>query len=127
MNIFKEGYYWLVKILMTIKTNDTPRFNAFIGISFFQGINVLSLIGILNSFLKLNISRNIAVFTGLFVWIGVSLFNFVYLFLNSESIIEAFDSKPKRTTGKALLIIYMIATLIIFFYVINYLVIPKYE
>ena len=41
--MFKELYYRLYELLKKVKTNDNPGFNAFIGISFFQCMNILTL------------------------------------------------------------------------------------
>ena len=126
--MFKELYYSLILTLSRSETNDNPTFNAFIGISFFQCMNILSLIGIINNFLKMDLTEKIAIFCGIFLWLIISVLNFFFLYRQREKIISHFKQFPKHIIrkSKVILFIYSISTIIIFIYVLVNLVTPKY-
>lgn len=123
-----ELYYWLYEYLKKIKTNDNPAFNAFIGISFFQGINVLTLVGIANYFLAFDISRNTVIYSGIIIYVSLTAINFFSLFVKRNKIIKKFEgfSAKRREKGKLYLWLYILATIALAMYVLIYLVTPKY-
>jgi len=126
--MFKELYYWLHELLKKIKTNDNPGFNAFIGISFFQCMNVLTLVGIANFFFVLDISKDTAIYLGIFIYVFITAVNFFSLFRTREEIIKKFERLPieRQSKGKLCLWLYMLITIGLFMYVIINLVTPKY-
>ena len=114
--MFRELYYWLHELLKKIKTNDNPGFNAFIGISFFQCMNVLTLGGIANFFFALDISKDTAIYSGIFIYVSLTAVNFFSIFRTKEEIIRKFEKLPieRQSKGKLYLWLYMLITIALF-------------
>ena len=51
--------------LRKIKTNDMPAFNAYILICLLQIFNIVTITTVINYFLKMDMKRDIAIYTGL--------------------------------------------------------------
>jgi hypothetical protein len=126
--LFKELYYWLYELLKKVKTNDNPGFNAYLGISFFECVNVLALVGIVNYFFALDIPRNIAVYFGIFIYVSLTAINFFSLFRKRNEIIKKLEkySTERQNKGKLYFWLYALTTIVLFIYVIINLVKPKY-
>ena len=126
--MFKELYYRLYELLNKVKTNDNPGFNAFIGISFFQGINILTLVRIANFFFALDISKDTAIYSGIFIYVSLTAVNFFSLFRTRKEIIKKFEKLPieRQSKGKLYLWLYILITIGLFMYVIINLATPKY-
>ena len=50
--MFKELYYWMSTRLAKIKSNDNPPFNAYFIINVLQIFNIVTLLMIVNYFVK---------------------------------------------------------------------------
>jgi len=126
--MFKELYFHLYGSLKKVKTNDNPGFNAFIGISFFQCMNILTLLRIAKYFFTLDIPKSTAVYSGIFIYVSITAVNFFSLFRKRNEIIKKFGeySIARRNKGKLYLWLYMLATIALFMYVLINLVTPKY-
>jgi hypothetical protein len=126
--MFKELYYRLYELLNKVKTNDNPGFNAFIGISFFQCMNILTLFGIANYFLNLSVPKSSAVYSGVFLYVSISVVNFFVLFRKKEKIVKRYKQLPieRQRKGKLYFWLYALITIVLFIYVIVNLVTPKY-
>lgn len=126
--MFKEFYYWLYELLKKIKTNDNPEFNAYLGISSFQFLNVLTLVGITNFFFALDVSEDTAIYLSIFIYVSITAVNFFSLFRKREKIIKKYEKLPveRQRKGKLYLWIYMLTTTGLSMYVIINLVTPKY-
>lgn len=126
--MFKELYYRLYELLKKVKTNDNPGFNAFIGISFFQCMNILTLGIVANYFLNLDISKSSAIYSGIFLYVSLTAVNFFILFRKKEEITKKYEQLPIERQGKGKLYfwVYALITTVLFIYVIVNLVAPKY-
>jgi len=126
--MFSELYFWLYEYLKKVKTNENPGFNAFIGISFFQGINILTIGGIVNYFFAIDIPRNTAIFSGIFIYVSITAVNFFSLFRRRNKITEKFVkvSAERQSIGKLYFWLYVLATMALAVYVLTNLVTPKY-
>jgi hypothetical protein len=128
--MFKEVYYWIYRDLKAVKTNTQPFFNAYVGVSFLQCINIGSLLAIVNYYTDYEYEppKEAATFYALGLYIIVSLINYFIFFNNKEKIIEKYDSyDPKRQRkGKLLSWLYVILSFAILFYIGSHYVIPKY-
>jgi hypothetical protein len=126
--VFKKLYFGLSELLEKVRTNDNPYFNAFIGISFFQCMNVLTISAIINYFFTFNVSKNIAIYLGIIIYVIITIFNFFYLFRKRNEIEKKFEeySIEKRRKGKLYLWTYILLTIVIFLFVIIYMTTPKY-
>jgi hypothetical protein len=125
--MFKELYYRLHKLLKKLNINDNPEFNAFIGISFFQCINILSLWVIINYLLNLDISMHNAIYSGVFLYVSLTTVNFFVLFKKKKVIKKKYDqlSTERQNKGKLYFWIYVVLSLMIFFVSVSYFVTPK--
>ena len=126
--MFKELYYRLYELLKKVKTNDNPGFNAFIGISFFQCMNILTLGVVANYFLNLDISKSSAIYSGIFLYVSLTVVNFFILLRKKEEITKKYEQLPIERQGKGKLFfwVYALITTVLFIYVIVNLVAPKY-
>ena len=125
--MFEELYYRLIELLKQLKTNDNPSFNAFIGISFFQYMNILSFGGIINYFLNYNISKNNAIYFGIFLYVLLTGINYVILFRKKEKITKKYEQLPieRQSKGKLYFWLYALSTTVLFIYVLVNLVTPN--
>jgi Na+/H+ antiporter NhaD/arsenite permease-like protein len=126
--MFSELYYWLYTILKKIKTNDNPEFNAFLGISSLQYLNIASLFGVANYFLVLNITKNLVILASLIVLVVIAIVNYYNFFSERDELKKKFEkfSPARRRKGQLFLLLYVFVTLILFIYVLANLVTPKY-
>lgn len=124
----KKLYYILYELLRKVKTNDNPGFNAFIGISFFQFMNILTLCGLANYFFNIEISKSNAVYSGIFLYIILTTVNFFILFRKKDKIKKKYQQLPKerQRKGKLCFWLYALITIALFIYVIFNLVMPKH-
>lgn len=124
--MFYEIYYWLYEYLKKSKTN-TPGFDAYLGVSLLQCMNVLILFGIANYFLAMDISKNLAAFAGIFLYISVTVINYISLFRRKDVIIKECEklSKERQSRGKLHFGLYTLITIGLFIYVLLNLVTPK--
>ena len=126
--MFKTLYYSLIEVLSSIRSNDNPPFNAYLGISFFQCLNVLTLIGLVNYFGKFDIPKKLAVIIGLLLYLIITCINFFVLYKNRDRIILRIHNnsnfKPRRSSF--LLSIYMFISVALFILVHVKYVTPKF-
>jgi len=126
--MFTELYYWTYSILKKIKTNDNPEFNAFLGISSFQYLNVASLFGVANYFLVLNTTKNLVILVSILVLAAIAIVNYYSFFSKRDTIKKKFEkfSPSRRMKGQIFLLLYVLTTLILFIYVLANLITAKY-
>jgi hypothetical protein len=126
--MFAELYYWTYSILKNIKTNDNPEFNAFLGISSFQCLNILSIFGIINYFFVFDIPKNIVIYCGIILFVSITVTNYFSIFSKRDEVkkkYEKFDI-ARRRKGQLFLLLYVLVTLVLFIYVLANLVTAKY-
>lgn len=116
--MFRELYYLLIQTLKKVKTNDNPAFNAYIGISFFQGLNLLSFLIVFRYFFFVNIEKDLAIIMGIFIWLSITCINYFTLYYKRNDIVKTFEhySNGWHTRGNVFLWTYMILTNLTFFY-----------
>ncbi len=126
--MFAELYYWTYSILKKIKTNDNPEFNAFLGISSFQYLNVVSLFGVVNYFLVLNTTKKLVILASLVVLAAIAIVNYYSFFSKRDDIKKKYErfSPARRKKGQLFLLLYVLVTLVLFIYVLANLVTAKY-
>jgi len=126
--MFKELYYWLYKLSLKRRNNNDSVFDAFLGISFFQGMNILTLLGVVNYFLALDISKNNSIYLGIFIYVITTFINYFSLFRLRNAIINKYEELPRerRNKGKLFFLLYCLLTIVLFMCMIIYLVKPKY-
>lgn len=124
--MFREFYYWLYDYLNESKT-ISPRFDAFLGVSLLQCMNVLILFGLANYFLAIDIPKESAAFAGIFLYISVTVVNYFSLFRKKDEIIKKCEklSTERQRKGKLHFRLYALITIGIFIYVLIYLVTPQ--
>ena len=126
--MFKEFCYYLFDF-HTGKESDKNKFiSALIGISFLQGMNILSIWGIINYKLNLVIPKDSLVFIGISFWILITGTNYFLLYKKRISIIKRVKefSIKREKIGKTFFVIYIIVTLLISFYVMKNFVPVRY-
>jgi hypothetical protein len=126
--MFNELYYSLYEVLKKVKTNDNPGFNAYLGISSFQCFNIITLGGIANYFIKLDISKSSGVYFSIFLYVLVTAVNYFTLLRKKDKIIKKFEKLPieRQRKGKLYFWLYALITLALLMIIVIFLVKPKY-
>ena len=95
-------YYWLYKLILNIKTNDQPFSNAYLGISFFLCLNVMTVFAILNFYFSFSYSKNEVVYSGIFMYLFITTLNFFLLFKKRKEIVSRLNvaSLKNKRNGK---------------------------
>ncbi|GEM_PF-1271095 len=121
-------FYSLFDYFNKKNPSDTPAFNAYLLISIIQCVNILTLFGLINYFIKLDIPKNTAVFMGIILYVTITVINFFRLFMKRHSIISHYKdyATTKINKWKNGYGIYLILSISIFLIVIFNLVTPKY-
>lgn len=127
--MFDEIYYWMYQYLRKIKTNDMPAFNAYLLICLLQIFNIGTLATIINYFLKINIDRNTAIYTGLGLAFVLAVINRFFIYNKRETIFKEFEGTlpERKTKGRIYFWLYTLLSLVIFYVAIANLVTPKYQ
>lgn len=114
-------YYQLYKVVKTTRKNDQPFFNSYIALCFLEGLNLGSIFGIVNYFLKYRIPESTSVKGSLVVFGIILLYNYFGLWGKKEEIVSKYDRLPNNN-DRLLIWTYIILSFSIFFIVLNYLV-----
>ncbi|MDP4188422.1 MAG: hypothetical protein Q8905_10260 [Bacteroidota bacterium] len=111
--MFAELFYWFYEILKKDRPNDSPCFDAFLGISVLQCFNVGSLLGVVNYFLAIKISKNVSVIIGVVLYVLITTINFFVLYRRKYEIIKKFEnsSDKRQKRGKLYFWIYALTTM----------------
>jgi hypothetical protein len=125
--MFRVIYYSLFKFLSKTRPKETPAFDAYLILSLFQCMNVLSIFGVINYFIRMDIAKNAAVIMGITLYLLTTIINFFALFRKRHFIFSQFDkfSLSKIKTGKYKLLTYLLVSTAIFLYVLFNLVSMK--
>ena len=92
-------------------------------------MNILTIAGIANYFLRLDISKNTAISIGLFLYISITTINYLLLFRKKDEIFKKCEELPTeiKSRWKLFLWLYGLISIILVLYVITNLVIRKYN
>lgn len=114
-------YYLLYKEVRITRKNEQPFFGAYMVLCFFQYMNLGSIFGIANYFLKYRIQESASV-NGSLVIIGVLLlYNYFSIWVKKEEIVSKYDRLPNKN-NKLIVWTYIILSFSICFIVLNYFV-----
>ena len=114
-------YYLFYRIIKTERKNGQPFFNVYMGLSFLEYMNVGSIFGIVNYFLKYRIPKNMAV-SVTFVFFGfILLYNYFSLWLKKEEIVSKYKKLPNKN-GSLLIWGFIIFSFCLFYIVLEYFV-----
>jgi hypothetical protein len=110
-------YYRIFQQLKKVKSNDTPAFNALGIFVLLQGLNVLSILAVLNYFCELSLYRNQVVILGLILVVILFIPNFMYFFRKKDEICKQYENETKeeRRRGTVYLLLYIILSVAVFF------------
>jgi dolichol kinase len=115
-------YYKLYQTLRKVKTNDTPATNAMILLSVTQAINIVTIQVLINYFfnvkLLLRSKYEIIIFAVSFMLI-IYLINYFHLYKKHEKINEHYknESKNKSTVGFIIMVMYILGSFILLFFI----------
>jgi len=110
-------YYRIFMALTKVKTNTTPAFNAMGLIVALQGLNVFSVLMIINYIFKWDFVKQQVIPNGLYLYIIMLIPNYLYLFRKRAKIVKSYQNETKedRTWGTIGLLLYIVASIAIFF------------
>jgi DNA polymerase sigma len=109
-------------VVKTTRRKDQPFFNAYIGLSFLEYMNLGSIFAVVNYFLKYRVSKDASIYGTLILFALILLCNYFSLWVKKEAIVSRYDSLPIKN-GKILVWIFIILSFSIFFIVLNYFVV----
>ena len=118
----KYLYYKIYQSFRRVKTNDTPATNAMFLISGIEGVNILTMLLILNHFLntKFNFSAKYEIYL-IALALGLVLFtlNYFLLYKKLEEICNQYKNQNKTqiTIGFFFLFIYIIGSFILVYFI----------
>ena len=121
--MLEEIYYWMIFFIKKVKTNDQPYFNSYLLVCVLIFANVLSLLILACYILKVDIKTVIFDYKIAGVLLAIIVMISIYLLLYSRRKIieEKFDSysKNRRITGMIIFWVYALASLPLFFKLID--------
>jgi len=120
--MFKEFCYYLYEIHTGNESNNIKFLKALIGISFFQMLNILSILGIVTYLLKFQMPQNLIVFLCITIGIIIYIANYIYIYKDRDNIIKLVErfSLKREKIGKAFFVVYMLVTLFAMYILMNY-------
>jgi len=120
--MLQEMYYWMIYYLSKVKTNDMPKFNAYLLICVFLFANMGSIFVITCYLLHLDMSMVITnyKFAGLILAAIVMIPNYFYLFVKKDEICVKYkqSSLQRQQKGKIYFWIYALASIPLYFYLV---------
>jgi hypothetical protein len=126
--MFNEIYFWMYSYLRNIKGNSNPPLNAYLLVSVLQGFNIIMIWGIINYFYKYYVGRNNGIYIGLALAAVLFSINHFYLYSKRGEIFQKYEilNPERRRKGKLYFWLYVILSLVLFFYLAATLVTPRY-
>ncbi|MFA4868904.1 MAG: hypothetical protein WC623_11925 [Pedobacter sp.] len=119
--MIEKLYYLLYKVVKTTRKNDQPFFNSYLALSFLEFMNLATIFGIVNYFLKYRISEDIGVKATLIIFGAILLYNYFRVWVKKEAIISKYESLP-NSNNKLIAWVFIILSFSFFFIVLNNLV-----
>jgi len=105
--------------LRSIKTNDTPAFNAYLLISLLQGLNIESIYIIVAYIFRFSYTpnKNIIIYIGLSLSIALFIINYFLLFAQRKNIFDKYELLSQKIKSKRMIYFwaYVTISVIIFF------------
>ncbi len=121
--MLEEMYYWMVFFVKKVKTNDQPYFNSYLLFCILAFANVLSLIILTCYIFKIDIKTVIFEYetVGVLLAIIVMIPSYLLIYSRRKIIVEKYDSysKSRRIAGMILFWVYALASLPLFFKLID--------
>ncbi|AFD07513.1 hypothetical protein [Solitalea canadensis] len=115
--MIKEAYYWMYKGLQKIRKDENPAVDAFLGIVFFQNLNLIVLGRILFCIFHFRIAKDLVLMWTILGAIIIISLNYFITYHRRKDIFQIVEqySKDRRRKGKFFFILYIIASLVAFY------------
>ena len=129
MLLYCRIYYTLYRMILKLAdmfdtVNDTPRSEAVLILSFLTGINLISIIGLIESFIGMSLLPNKKIYTML-VLSPIVAFNFLFIFYKNryEKIESDFlpNWKKEKIKNIFIMVMYIIFTITFFMLSVYYI------
>lgn len=110
-------YYKIYKLLLNKDNTNDPVLHALVLLIVLQGLNVYSIIDIIDYFVKLEIYSNLNVLCGLILFVTLLVPNYIYIFRNHNEIIKRYknEAREDRIWGFIGLLLYVLVSITVFF------------
>ena len=110
-------YYKIFNALTKVKTNNTPALNAMLLIVILQGLNIFSVLMIIDYYFNLDIGIQYSSIIGLSLYIIMLIPNYFYLFRRRGNIVKRYENETKedKTWGTIGLLLYVVFSIAVFF------------
>ncbi|MGC3978630.1 MAG: hypothetical protein QM751_10605 [Paludibacteraceae bacterium] len=110
---FEYLYYRIYKQLKKVKTNDTPAFNALMFLVVLQGLNALSVIGLIDHYMKISMRKEMVIVFVITLTVLLFIPNFMYFFRRKEQIYKKYENETDKNRKKrsVFVLLYIIISL----------------
>lgn len=100
--MIKEAYYWMYKGLQKIRKDENPAVDAFLGIVFFQNLNLIVLGRILFCIFHFRIAKDLVLMWTILGAIIIISLNYFITYHRRKDIFQIVEqySKDRRRKGK---------------------------
>ncbi len=92
-------YYWMMHYISKVKTNEMPKFNAFLIICAMIYANLGSLFVVLKYLFKIKdsiINKQDTILVGIIIGLMIMILNFFLLYRNKDDIEKSYNQVPIR-------------------------------
>jgi len=110
-------YYRIFFQLKKVKTNDTPVFNALIFLIVFQALNIISVCGVINHYIKIYLFKNQILMIAIVFSLLLFILNFMYFFRNHKEIFKRYENETEKSKRRGIVyvLLYIIISVVFFF------------
>lgn len=115
--MIKQFYYWMYKGLQKIRKDKDPAFDAFLGMVFFQNLNLIVVTRIIHNITGFTLLKGEVVQYGTLLGITLLGLNYFGLYSKRKQIFDHINtlSVYRYKKGKKIFITYVILSFIMFF------------
>ena len=112
-------YYLFYKVVSSKKENNQSFFKAYIGFCFLEYMNLGSIFGIVNHYVKYSIPEKGPLYGTVFIFGGIMLYNYFNLWIKQKHIVSKYENLPNKN-GAFLIWAIIIFSFSLFYVVLEY-------
>ncbi len=109
-------YYKIYKLLLNKQNNNNPVLHTIVLLVVLQGLNVYSIVDIINYFFNLDIYSHVPVLFGLLLFVVLLIPNYIYIFRKHNEIVKRYKNEVRedRNWGFVGLFLYVLVSIAVF-------------
>jgi len=114
-------YYLFYKVVKPTQRNGADFFKAFIGFCFLEYMNLGSIFGIANHYLKYRVPKNGPIYAIIVVFGSIVIYNYFTLWVRNERIVSKYEELQNKNGG-LLIWLFIILSFTFYYLVLTYFV-----